>query len=450
MAESPGHNSDFGFANREEDRPDPDVDSGTEEGAEIMRRSQASLFASMVREARDRQRAIEATEIPWTLYDKARDHQDQLTETERQLFLNRGDVVAKALGSPNSLTTEEIHQACGWPPPDVVRANIQHATGGTLSTPVELFAKVKDALENGCFDTAISGEEACLVVHSFYPLEDCSLARSSESHGIPGHRHALALLTGRLGLDIAMFKACGYRWFEAQGYPNSRARQPSPAAALAAEDLNRRMRAARELSDAMASAEDQVRQGTISEEDFLARMWKILADMQAIDRSGFPGYTPQPDDPFQLIPAGVPRPSLSDRVGSGVWPGLGLSVGGFWLFYQGTGFSGPDAVNRSVPLWAELPEDQKDVYRARAEAKHREAWAYYETMLARKDASPNAGFPSAFELFRKEQVADNGEMGFREVLAGWEALTDEQRRMYKQRAWEAIETRSLAAQRITG
>ncbi|KAL2141761.1 hypothetical protein VTI28DRAFT_2017 [Corynascus sepedonium] len=48
-------------------------------------------------------------DIPRALYDKARDHQDQLTEAERQRFLSRGDVVAKALDSPDSLTTEEIH-----------------------------------------------------------------------------------------------------------------------------------------------------------------------------------------------------------------------------------------------------------------------------------------------------------------------------------------------------
>jgi hypothetical protein len=57
--------------------------------------------------------------------------------------------VAKALGSPDSLATEEIHQACGWPPPDVVRANIQYVTGGRLSILAKLFVKVKDALENG-------------------------------------------------------------------------------------------------------------------------------------------------------------------------------------------------------------------------------------------------------------------------------------------------------------
>jgi hypothetical protein len=48
MADVPGGTCDFD--NREEDWPDPDVDSGTEEGAEIMRRSEAALFASMERE----------------------------------------------------------------------------------------------------------------------------------------------------------------------------------------------------------------------------------------------------------------------------------------------------------------------------------------------------------------------------------------------------------------
>lgn len=36
-----------------------------------------------------------------------------------------------------------------WPPPDILRANVQRATGGTLSTPSELFAKAKDALDRG-------------------------------------------------------------------------------------------------------------------------------------------------------------------------------------------------------------------------------------------------------------------------------------------------------------
>jgi hypothetical protein len=72
-----------------------------------------------------------------------------------------------------------------------------------------------------------------------------------------------------------------------------------------------------------------------------------------------------------------------------------------------------------VPLWAVMPKNQKDTYRARAEAKRREAWADYEMRLARKDANPNAVFfLSAFQLFRNEQVAGNGGgVGFGEVLA---------------------------------
>ena len=56
-----------------------------------------------------------------------------------------------------------------------------------------------------------------------------------------------------------------------------------------------------------------------------------------------------------------------------------------------------------MPLWAVLPENQKNTSRARAEAKRREAWADYEMRLARKDSNPNTVFPlSAFQLFLNE------------------------------------------------
>ncbi|KAL2199406.1 hypothetical protein P885DRAFT_75825 [Corynascus similis CBS 632.67] len=80
--------SDPGFRNRKRHGPEADVDSSTEEGTEIMR-SYGNITAS--------------------LYDKARDHQDKLTEVECQLFLSRGDVLGKALVYPDSLTTDEIH-----------------------------------------------------------------------------------------------------------------------------------------------------------------------------------------------------------------------------------------------------------------------------------------------------------------------------------------------------
>lgn len=98
MAEQP--NSGPGFTNREETWPDPDVDLSTKDGTEIMRRSEASLFASMDRDAENLRRGTSYGNIPPSLYHKARDNQDQFTEAERQLLLSRGDVVGKALAHP--------------------------------------------------------------------------------------------------------------------------------------------------------------------------------------------------------------------------------------------------------------------------------------------------------------------------------------------------------------
>jgi hypothetical protein len=151
--------------------------------------------------------------IPASLYDKARDHQDQLTEEERQQLLSRGDVLGKALAYPDSLTTDEIHEAQGWPPPDVVRANIQRATGGRLSTPAELHAKAKEALDRGQFDTVISDDEAFLIAHKFYARDDYSLSTDMALHAIPGFGHADALLSRRLGPDLAVWKASAEREF---------------------------------------------------------------------------------------------------------------------------------------------------------------------------------------------------------------------------------------------
>ncbi|KAK4251740.1 hypothetical protein C7999DRAFT_27818 [Corynascus novoguineensis] len=436
--------------------PDPDVDSSTEEGAEIMRQAAYG-------------------NIPASLYDKARDHQDQLSEAERQRFLSRGDAIGKALAYPDSLTTDEIHEACGWPPPDVVRASIQRATSGRLSTPFELYAKAKDALDHGQFDTIISDDEALLIAHGFYARDEYFPSKSMAAHGIPGFGHALTLLSRRLGLDITVFKASGSRWFEVMrrdmevGLPGSGpSPQPSATTAAAPQDQASQEQSARERLDALASTQEQYRLGTLSEQDFSARVDSILAAMEANNPSRPTRFTPPPV-PFFLLPPGVQLPSPSNRFGSGPWPTCTTrkSVGGFELFYQDTGCSGLDSANRAAADWAVLPEDQKEAYRARAEARRREAWAEYETRLARKDAglpdlpppqparAPSPSFLarfglvypdpnpnrvlllSGFEVFRDELVAGDGDggLGFGEVLARWEALTDAQRMSYERRSW---------------
>lgn len=77
------------FRTREEDWPDPDVDSDTEEGRESIRVSKAALLATINRSIAQRQRQLEVPGIPDTLYVKAQDHQDQLTNDERRLLLSR-------------------------------------------------------------------------------------------------------------------------------------------------------------------------------------------------------------------------------------------------------------------------------------------------------------------------------------------------------------------------
>ncbi|KAK3906117.1 hypothetical protein C8A05DRAFT_30055 [Staphylotrichum tortipilum] len=84
--------------------------------------------------------------IPPNLYHKAWSQHGLLTEGERRVFLDCGDLLGRVIGCPDAATTDEIHESCALPPPDVVRANIPRATGGMLSTRTELYAEANDAL----------------------------------------------------------------------------------------------------------------------------------------------------------------------------------------------------------------------------------------------------------------------------------------------------------------
>lgn len=123
-----------------------DIDSDTSEGRRQSELADDALFASINRSIARQNRHPSFSNVPDDLYKKAEAHQDQLTDEERQLLLSRSDLVGKVLGYPDSLTNEEIHEFLLWPAPDVVRTNIQNATGGTCSTPTELFAKFKAIL----------------------------------------------------------------------------------------------------------------------------------------------------------------------------------------------------------------------------------------------------------------------------------------------------------------
>ena len=147
--------------------------------------------------------------IPEDLYDKAEHHQDQLTEEERQLFLSRGDVIGKALAYPDSLGPVEIHEILLWPEPFVTTSNIRRATYGTLSTPVELYAKAQDALDRGEFETIINEEETALLARFFFAPEDNRffLIGKLEIANAPASGTAFNLLCSRLGLPSSVREA---------------------------------------------------------------------------------------------------------------------------------------------------------------------------------------------------------------------------------------------------
>ncbi|KAG7284931.1 hypothetical protein NEMBOFW57_009546 [Staphylotrichum longicolle] len=151
--------------------------------------------------------------------------------------------------------------------------------------------------------------------------------------------------------------------------------------------------------------------------------------------------------------------------GSGPWPYFNAPEGGLRIFMEDTGFTGTGI----LPAWSVLPEEQKEAYRARAEARRRDAWAAYEGLLAQKDAMSTLAAPRpaptaapgalplegpprrhdlnpsprpirvyGFELFRDEIVAGDGGLGFWEVLARWEALPGRQQALYDNRARQIV------------
>ena len=84
-----------------------------------------------------------ALEIPASLYDKAQNQNDQLTDLERDLLRSRGDLVGRALADPDALTLDEAYRTMLWPAPDVVRAKVRRVTDGRVDGPAELFSEAK-------------------------------------------------------------------------------------------------------------------------------------------------------------------------------------------------------------------------------------------------------------------------------------------------------------------
>ncbi len=379
---------------KEEDRSDPDVDSGTKKGVE-------AVHAAAERPIQQWQPPAWRG-IPESLYDKACGVPSQLSQEERQILLSRGDVVGKALASPNELTTAEIHEVLLWPPPDVTQANIHRATGGTLNSPVELFAKAQDAIERDQFGTLMSDEETALLARFFSGPEDENFYLWAKERRIyalaPGRAYHLIFYL--LGLNRVVMSVANYSMSE---------RQPLVQPAFA--------RRPRDPADRLPD-----------------HLESYLKQLEAVEDAFMANAPPRPDTAWKGASRPVPD---SDRNAPGPWPSHhDKRTGAFRLFEQD---AEPGCCGSTLdsPEWYCLPEDQKAVYRARAEALRRKAWAEFEMACAARGPPVSGSIcrNSGFEHFRLGPGADEE---FQEVLRRWEAFTEAQRRGWEMRASHAF------------
>ncbi|GJD04005.1 amino acid permease [Colletotrichum higginsianum] len=371
---------------REEHWPEVDVDSDTDEGREAMRRAEIAFQATIERSIRHQHTQSTDDTIPLTLYAKAQSHQDQLTQDERSLLNTRGDVVGKALADPDSLTPDETHQVLFWPPPDVVRANIQRATGGQLSTPSELYAKGKDAVDREQFATLLNEDEIALLARSFHATDDetFSPVDRSNAFGAPGAGHAVELISGRLGLDVVVFRTASLHHMHQMSQMRPTTLGLPSLGLLQSISLRERnsttprshfdQRQPYDIIRAMASLQKEHELGNVTYEQVAVRNREFLAALQASSsRSGVSNSTLSPSSWPMTSPL-----SPADRFGSGPWPPTVRSRGPIDLFREDTHLSGFSV----EPGWSSLSEGQRDTYRIRSDTLRREAWAENETALA--------------------------------------------------------------------
>lgn len=233
----------------------------------------------------------------------------------------------------------------------------------------------------------------------------------------------------------------------------------------------------------MRSLHQQLELGNVTEEEAATRNREYLTALQtanpqfhlfqpastSLAPTSFPSAVPLP-----ISSPAVPHPpSRIDLFGSGRWPPTATPRGPMDLFSHDTKISGFDV----DPGWYNLPEDQKEAYRARSETPRRAAWAEHETALAAGTsrftpsglgegegaqrqprpgnlvglASGGEGYPTSgserfpgiprmpgvitgFKIFHDELGAATE---FQEVDRRWHALTEGRKEAYKARATAA-------------
>ncbi|KAJ2972626.1 hypothetical protein NQ176_g7051 [Zarea fungicola] len=429
MAYSRINHPDFGT--REEDWPELDIDSDAEDYHEKVELAEAAFSAVIHRSVAKRNHRPAYPNIPASLYLKAEHHQDQLTTEERHLLLSRGDLIGKALGDPASLTAQEIHQLFLWPPPDVVHATIQRATGGRLTTPTELYAKMKEAIDRGELETTFSDEAIRLPARKFHALDDATFnpLEGMKFHGMPGRKNAFNLVHRQQGLDLAVFQASAIYTVEDRGDVE---KQPAWKAEYnkAFKDMRNSVpEAVNIISGDMQVSQRLHANGRLSDRDYVARIWEHLAGLKLA--SG-PQPIPHPalreligsmsslqqrheqskasiEEVIQcnmlyLDRFGIARRaevkvdfgqatikvSSSDRSGTGDWPPGNQRLSPYRLYLREASLSGPAAKDAwsakdewaANEAWAALSEAERAAYRAQVETLRLAAWDQHQARVA--------------------------------------------------------------------
>lgn len=326
-----------------------------------------------------------------------------------------------------------------------MRANIQRATGGALSTPAELHAKARDVLSRGQMLEAVLGsDEIALLARSFYAVDDEGFSAGERMAALraPGTAQAMTLVAGQMGLELGVFQ-------------------------VAALVHMRRI----------ASAFSSLGPG-LGPEFAVALPWSVSqpglgspptpAGPQASfnpsqQPSAWPATAPPTPGP------GPPAPTRTDLFSAAPWAPTATPRDPVALFAaDNTHLSGFQV----LPTWSALPEAQKDAYRARSETLRREAWAATPSPSAtapsftrqRPQRQPGQGFAAlatrgqrlpgvprvpgivtGLKVFREE--VENEGLEFQEVLRRWEELDHGQRDGYEARA-AAVNANARVAYRM--
>ncbi|KAK8004803.1 hypothetical protein PG990_010840 [Apiospora arundinis] len=146
----------------------------------------------------------QALRISKALYQKAETQNEELSDdeaTKRALFLNRGDLVGRALARPQSLTLEEKYELMHWGPPEALHAAIRSASGDQVSRPRELLDKIRTSSSPSSTWASLTIDELELLVLKFRSLE---LGRNLMTwQSFPGNQEARDLVLVREGIADA-------------------------------------------------------------------------------------------------------------------------------------------------------------------------------------------------------------------------------------------------------